>query len=129
MRVIHKSLSIPSIYAHKEVDVEVADLLTIETQVTLVMAVLAIVGVINTILTFVEKVKKAKKPHDDHIEMVQRHEEKLLNDYELIKEMQAEQRILLQNDLLIMEHIIAGNHVDKLKEQRDFIQRYLIDKR
>lgn len=107
---------------------DVSQLLTMETVVVVVMAVLAVMGIANTALTFAEKVKKAKQPHDDHIEMVQQHEEKLLNDYELIREMQAEQRILLQNDLLIMEHIINGNHVEKLKEQRDFIHRYLIDK-
>lgn len=107
---------------------DVSQLLTAETIVVVVMAVLAAMGIANTALTFVEKVKTAKQPHDDHIEMVKQHEEKLLNDYELIREMQAEQRILLQNDLLVMEHIINGNHVEKLKEQRDFIHRYLIDK-
>lgn len=108
---------------------DVSQLLTVETEVTIVMGILALVGVANTVFTFVEKVKSAKKPHDDHIAMVEAHEEKLLNDYELIRDMQTEQRILLQNDLLIMEHIINGNHVDKLKERVDFIQRYLIDKR
>lgn len=75
-----------------------------------------------------DRIKAAKKPHDDHIKQVKDHEQKLLRDFETIKEMQAEQRILLQNDLLVMEHIINGNHVDKLQEQRDFIHRYLIER-
>ena len=108
---------------------DASQLLTVETGVMTIMAVLALVGVANTVLTFVEKIKKAKQPHDDHIEMVNRHEEKLNNDYEIIRDMQAEQRILLQNDLLVMEHIIAGNHVDKLKERVDFMHRYLIENR
>lgn len=80
------------------------------------------------VFTFYEKIKLAKKPHEDRVQMIQEHDRKLENDYQVIKEMQTEQRILLQNDLLIMEHIINGNHIHKLQEQRDFIHRYLIEK-
>lgn len=75
-----------------------------------------------------DRFKAAKKPHDDHVQQVQEHEEKLLHDFEVIKDLQAEQRILIENDLAILEHIINGNHVDRLKDRRDFIQRYLISK-
>ena len=75
-----------------------------------------------------DRFKAAKKPHDDHIAMVERHEEKLVNDFEVIKDMQAELRLLIENDLLIIDHIINGNHIDEFRARREFIQRYLIDK-
>lgn len=74
------------------------------------------------------KIKQAKKPHDDHVAQVKEHEEKLNNDYVVLEELKAEMRILLTNDILVMNHIIEGNHVDKLKEQRDFLHRYLIER-
>lgn len=107
---------------------DVSQLLTVETEVTVVMAILALVGVANTIFTLVEKVKSAKKPHDEHIEMVQRHEEKLNNDWEIIRKMQEENRLLIENDMLVIEHIINGNHVDELRKQHQKLQKHLIEK-
>ena len=98
-------------------------------QILLFFAAFAsVVGAIIAGFNLYDRFKAAKKPHDDHVKQVKEHEEKLLRDYETMREIQAEQRILLQNDLLVMEHIINGNHVDKLQEQRDFIHRYLIEK-
>ena len=75
-----------------------------------------------------DRFKAAKKPHDEHVKQVKEHEEKLVHDFEMIKDMQAQNRILIENDLIVMEHIINGNHIERLKEQRDLIQRYLIEK-
>lgn len=96
--------------------------------VVVVGAVGAIISGGTQIMTFIEKAEKLKKPHDDHVAMVQEHDKKLNNDFMLLEEIQAQLRISMQTDLLVLEHIISGNHVEKLKDQRDFIQRYLIEK-
>ena len=95
---------------------------------TVVMAVLAVIGLGNTVFTFVRNWKDAKKPHDEHVEMVKKHEEKLNNDWETIHQMQEENHLMLEVNLAVIEHIINGNHVDKLKEKRDKLQEYLINK-
>ena len=93
----------------------------------------------TAVMIFGEKIfgwfKKAKGPHDEHVKQVQSHEEKLTNDFKLLQEIRAEQqniktgqqlntRVLLQ----ILNHIIEGNHVENLRESRDFINRYLVER-
>lgn len=75
-----------------------------------------------------DRFKAAKKPHDQHVEMVLRHEEKLTNDWNVLLKIQEENRLLLENDMLVIEHIINGDHVDRLKDQHIKLQRHLIEK-
>ena len=75
-----------------------------------------------------EHFRKAKRPHDDHVQKVKDHEKKLNNDYALLKEIQTQQQLNTRALLQILNHIIEGNHVENLKESRDFISRYLIEK-
>lgn len=94
------------------------------------IAVLLILAAINAgtaVMTFIEKFKNAKKPHDEHLAQVAEHDEKLDRDYKLLQEVVSRLGILLQGHLLILDHLIQGNHVDKLKEHREFIERYLIE--
>ena len=94
----------------------------------LVTTVFSVINFGSSALTFIEKVKETKRPHDEHVAMVKEHDQKLLNDYHTIRDMQTELRLLLSSQLQVLDHIISGNHIDKLKESRDFIERYLIDK-
>lgn len=94
------------------------------------IAVLLILAAINAgtaIMTFVEKIKAAKKPHDEHLAQVAEHDEKLDRDYKMLKEVISRLEILLKGHLLILDHLIQGNHINKLKEHREFIERYLIE--
>lgn len=59
---------------------------------------------------------------------IKEHEEKLNRDYKIIQELQEQNKLLIENDLAVIEHIIGGNHVDRLKDRRDRIQSYLIEK-
>lgn len=93
----------------------------------LVTAVLVIVNTGTQVMTFVEKLRTAKKPHDDHVQQVNDHTEQIEELHSLLRETQQLHRVGMTTDMLVLEHIISGNHVDKLKEQRDFIHRYLID--
>lgn len=104
------------------------ELSSFEVAVMVVTAFLALIAAATSVMTFWEKAKAIKKPHDDRLEELKAHGIKLDNDYEMIKETQEELRIVLRTELLVLEHIISGNHTDRLIEQRDFIQRYLIDK-
>lgn len=94
------------------------------------IAILLILAAINAgtaIMTFVEKIKAAKKPHDDHVATVQEHGQMLERDWQVLSELKAQIRILLTGHLLILDHIIQGDHIEKLQEHREFIDRYLIE--
>lgn len=92
------------------------------------MTFLALCGVIVLLLNVATGFRNFRKPYEERLDQLREHEEKLLNDYEEIKDLKDEVRILLQGQMLITEHIVTGNHVDKLRKHYDDTQRYLIDK-
>lgn len=99
----------------------------------------AIVSGGTQIMTFIEKITNIKKPHDAHVEMVRRHDEKLLHDYEVIeehghrlakvedeiKEVNVQNRILIRSLKQLLQHVITGNHIDDLKVEYGILTRYL----
>lgn len=107
---------------------DLPQLLTAETMVTVVMAAFAFIGLGNTVFTLVRNVKDAKKPHDERLEILKQHEEKLERDYKIIQDLQVSNQLLIENDLAVIEHVINGNHIDRLKVRRDRMQQYLIEK-
>lgn len=100
---------------------------TFDQIVIVVLLLLAGVNAGNTVLSFVKNIKEAKKPHDDHVTKVNEHEEKLDRDWQALQLMRDELGILLNGQMLLLQHEITGDHIEKLQEHQDFIQRYLID--
>ena len=87
--------------------------------------VLAFVGSIYTIYKFY---KEWKKPKEDLKEMVEEHEEKLASDDKRLKEIEKADKLILQSLLVIINHDITGNGINQLKETRDELNEYLINK-
>ena len=72
--------------------------------------------------------KEIKKPKEDLIEKVKLHDELLKKDNERLKEMETSNKLILQCLLIIINHDITGNGIEKMKETRDELQEYLINK-
>lgn len=72
--------------------------------------------------------KEVRKPNTDLKEEVQRHTEYLANDDRRLKEVEQSNKMILQGLLVLINHDITGNGVDKLKETRDELNEYLINK-
>ena len=72
--------------------------------------------------------KEIKKPTDDKNKMILEHEKKLKDDDERLKEIETTDKLILQSLLVIINHDITGNGIDQLKNTRDEIQEYLINK-
>ena len=73
-------------------------------------------------------VKEAKKPSKDLQETVDKHSKLLDSDNVRLKEVEESNKMILQCLLVIINHDITGNGIDNLKDTRDKLQQYLIDK-
>lgn len=73
-------------------------------------------------------VKELKKPNEDLKSTVAKHETLLDNDNKRLKEIEESNKMILQCLLVIINHDITGNGIDKMKEARDELQNFLIAK-
>lgn len=72
--------------------------------------------------------KEIKKPNDCIQTMVKKHDEKLKTEDTRLNEQEETNRMILQCMLDLINHEITGNSIDKLKERRDCLQEFLINK-
>lgn len=87
-----------------------------------------ICGVIAAVYGVWKIYKEVKKPNDDVRSMVKTHEDKIKLEEERLKEQEETNRMILQCMLDLINHEITGNGIDKLKERRDRLQEFLINK-
>lgn len=73
-------------------------------------------------------VKELKKPSDDLKALVQRHSELLDKDNCRLRESEESTQMILKCLLVIINHEVTGNGIDKMKETRDKLQEFLVDK-
>lgn len=73
-------------------------------------------------------VKEIKKPNDDLKNTVAQHDKLLDNDNKRLKEIECSNRMILQCLLVIINHDITGNGIEKMKSARDELQEYLINR-
>lgn len=71
-------------------------------------------------------VKEAKKPNDDLKAKVEKHDRLLDKDNKRLEAVEASNRMILQSLLVIINHEITGNGVEKMKTVRDSLEEYLI---
>ena len=73
-------------------------------------------------------VKEFKKPSDDLKKLVDKHSAMLDNDNRRLKDIEVSNKMILQSQLIIIEHEITGNGIEGMKEARDDLQEYLINR-
>ena len=73
-------------------------------------------------------VKEIRKPNDDLKETVAKHDNLLDKDNKRLMEIEDSNRMILKCLLVIINHDITGNGIEKMKQARDEIQEFLIDK-
>ena len=73
-------------------------------------------------------VKEMKKPNDDLKEKVSEHDILLDNDDKRLASIEESNKMTLQCLLVIINHEITGNGIEKMKAARDELQEYLINK-
>ena len=90
--------------------------------------ILAFCGLITALWGVYKIVKEVKKPSDDMKAKLQKHDQLLSDDNERLKEVENSNKMILQCLLVIINHDITGNCIDRMKEARDELQEYLINK-
>lgn len=83
---------------------------------------------IASLWSVVKIIKEIRKPNDDLRKTVTRHSELLDNDNKRLKEHEESNRMILKCLLVIINHEITGNGIETMKEARDDLQKYLVDK-
>lgn len=73
-------------------------------------------------------IKELKKPNDELKQMVADHEKLLSADDERLRAIEESNKMILQSLLVIINHNITGNGVEKMKEARSDLEEYLINK-
>ena len=73
-------------------------------------------------------VKEVRKPNEDLKKKVENHDALLDTDNRRLKDIEDSNKMTLQCLLVIINHNITGNGIDKLKETRDELQEFLIKK-
>ena len=90
--------------------------------------ILAFCAFVTTLWGVWKIVKEIKKPNDDLKSTVARHDKLLDNDDKRLKEIENSNRMILQCLLVIINHDITGNGIEKMKTARDELQEYLINR-
>ena len=90
--------------------------------------ILALCALITALWGVWKIVKEIKKPNDDLKSKIKKHDHLLMNDDARLKEIEVSNKMILQCLLVIINHDITGNGIDKLKSTREELQEYLINK-
>ena len=64
----------------------------------------------------------------DHEKRIASLESKVDSDYDNIKTLEKEIKMVLKATLAIIKHEVDGNETKQLQETRDYIENYLVDK-
>ena len=88
--------------------------------------IVALCGLITAVYAVYKIMKQANKPYDDLRKTVEKHSQILDNDNKRLKATEEDNKMILQALLVIVNHSVDGNGIDKLKETRTELQEYLI---
>lgn len=90
--------------------------------------VLGVCGLIASLWGVWKIAKELNKPSSDLKKKVEKHDRILDEDNERLKDVEQSTKMILQCLLVIINHDITGNGVEKMKVCRDELQDYLINK-
>lgn len=83
---------------------------------------------ISVIWGAIKVIKEIRKPHEDLKNQVHTNTEHLNSDIQRLDDIERGQKMLMNSVIILMDHIISGNSIDKLKEARDKMKDFLINK-
>lgn len=90
--------------------------------------ILFVCSLITALYGVYKIVKELRKPNEDLKSEVDRHKRLLDSDNTRLKEVEDSNKMILQCLLVIINHDITGNGIDKMKDARDKLQDYLIER-
>lgn len=95
--------------------------------------ILALLAGIIVIMNFIDKVRAWKKPDQDKDKMIkdtlEEHRRLLKKDNERLEQVESGLEISIKAQLAIMDHLITGNNIERLKSVKTEVQDYLISRK
>ena len=100
------------------------------------IAWLAFIGILGGAVMYIKKgaspflapFRRMERKMQDHDGYLKKDKEKLEEHDKAIKEISADNKAICKALLLLMEHAVTGNSVDKLKKGKQELQEYLINR-
>ena len=100
-----------------------------------IQTVLAFFGGITCIVGGISAITKLFNPFKDLKKRIDEHEQKLCNDHLRMNDIdnsmhgvEESNKVICKSLLVLLNHEVTGNGIDKLKAQRDVLEQFLIDK-
>ena len=90
--------------------------------------ILALCALVTALWGVWKIIKELKKPNANLKETVAKHDMLLDNDNRRLKAIEDSNKMILQSLLVIINHDITGNGIEKMKEAREELQEFLINK-
>lgn len=90
--------------------------------------ILWLCGFIGSIWAVYKIVKELNQPKKELEEKVKKHDELLDRDNNRLKEVEESNKIICKSMLVLINHEITGNGIEKMKQARDELQEFLIEK-
>ena len=72
--------------------------------------------------------EKAAARRNRMADQVEKHEQRLDRDHKRLSELETSDRLIMRGVMQLMSHEIDGNHTAQLRETRDDMEKYLINK-
>lgn len=94
-----------------------------------VLVAFGILGLAAMVFSLIQSWRLFRKPYVERNATIEEHSEKLDRDWEALQEIKGEMSMLLSGQMLIVQHIVTNDHMEKLIEHQDLVQRYLINHR
>ena len=102
--------------------------LTPDALITFLWVGAALVAFTLAVWGLIEKIKKARQPALDAAQWRRDTDTKLKRDKERIDSLEDGNRVMMRGQIAMLNHIITGNSIDKLKEAKDEMIKYLTAK-
>ena len=90
--------------------------------------ILALCAFITALWGVWKIIKELKKPNANLKESVAKHDILLDQDNRRLRAIEDSNKMILQSLLVIINHEITGNGIEKMKEAREELQEFLINK-
>jgi len=108
------------------------DKITGEDFRSFIVVLAALVVFVGGILSLIKNWRELKKPHQDGMQDLESWRRatdlKLDNDNKRLADIEKCNKVMVQSQLAILNHMITGNGDAKLKEARDAVSNYLINR-
>lgn len=101
--------------------------ITFQTVLSLFGALAIIVAGISSITKMLSPFKDLQKQVSDHSDALERGKDRFQRMDDAIEAQNKMQREVCKSLIVIMNHEITGNNIDKLKSQQEELQQFLID--